>query len=368
MRAPALFSTTGRRSIFLALLLSTFLSAACGKIGDPLPPIPRAPLTVTELTAVQQGSRIILSFPFTRPARARRLSRVEIYRLIEPNTAPAGLPAEDFSSRATFIEAIPADQIPAGKATITYVDSLGAQASGFPNRYRYAVRLIDADGRSADFSNYAILTPLIDLAKPPTNLQSTVTQNELTITWTPPTSNEAGGGPVNLAGYNIYRLTGETPVKLNAQPLTEPRFVERSFQFGTPYQYFARSVSRPPGNSNIAEAIESDPSATLTVTPRDTFPPAAPEAIRIASINGLVSLFWPSNAEADLAGYHIYRSEDDSAPPEQWLKLTPRVHTPTTFRDEKVVVGKRYFYQLTAVDTAGNESARSAPIGEVVNP
>jgi endoglucanase len=88
----------------------------------------------------------------------------------------------------------------------------------------------------------------------------------------------------------------------------------------------------------------------------------------VASINAIVSLFWPSNSEPDLAGYNIYRSEDESLPPEQWLKLTPRLHTPTTFRDDKVQVGKKYYYQLTAVDTSGNESARSVTISETVNP
>ena len=82
----------------------------------------------------------------------------------------------------------------------------------------------------------------------------------------------------------------------------------------------------------------------------------------------MVSLFWPSNAEPDLSGYLIYRSEDEQAPPENWLKLTPRLHTPTTFRDDKVIVGRRYYYRLTAVDIFGNESAPSPVVGETVNP
>src|SRR5215472_2146284 len=73
------------RFSFLSLLVSlspcllVFFSAACGKIGDPLPPIPRSPLTVSELSVEQQGTQLVLSFPFTRTARTR-LQRVDISR------------------------------------------------------------------------------------------------------------------------------------------------------------------------------------------------------------------------------------------------------------------------------------------------
>src|SRR5262245_30742033 len=100
-------------------LLSTaycLLLFACGKIGDPLPPIPRAPLTVSELNVVQQGSRLNLSFPMNRPPRSERLQRIDIFRLIEPESAPLGLTQETFAERASVIATIPGEKVKAGSS------------------------------------------------------------------------------------------------------------------------------------------------------------------------------------------------------------------------------------------------------------
>jgi hypothetical protein len=341
--------------------------AACGKVGDPQPPVPKAPIIINELTAVQRGTQIVLSFPLTRTARSQRLSQISIYRLIEPADAPLGLPQEAFESRSTIIYQMPGGALSAGTSVITYEDQVGLATQQSSSRIRYAIRLVSPSGVAADFSNYAVITPVREIAKPPGEMKATVTQNEITIVWSAPMGNEFGEGAPNVAGYNIYRRTGGAMTKLNEQPLTERSYADRSFSFGTQYEYLLRSLSVPAGAA-VTAAIESNDSEVVRVTPKDTFPPEAPDSIKIASINGIVSMFWPSNAEADLAGYVIYRSEDPNAPPEKWVRLTPRVHTPTTFRDDKVAVGKTYYYQVSAVDKSGNEGSRSVVVSETVNP
>ncbi len=356
--------------IFAFCLLLSVLSG-CGKIGEPLPPIPRAPLIVNELNVTQQGSRLLLSFPLVRPPRAERLERIDIFRLIEPESAPPGLTEEEFAARATVISTIPGEQVKPGSSTITHQDPLDLRQQAKGLRYRYAVRLFNRDGRGADFSNYAIITPLTELAAAPMRPTSALTQTEIVITWAPPETNENGTSPANIAGYNLYRKTGDNVAKLNAQPLTVTRFVDKAFQFGVAYEYFVRCLSAQlpaPSNTKLNETIEGNASEALVFTPKDTFAPTAPTSITIASINAQVSLFWPSNPEADLAGYNIYRSEDEAATTDKWIKLNARLHAPTTFRDDRVQVGKRYFYQITAVDTAGNESTRSETKSETVNP
>ena len=351
-----------------AILLSFCGSVSCGKIGDPLPPIPRASLIVRDLAASQRGTQVRLSFPLARAQAVPQVERVDIYRLIEPVSAPVGVTETDFASRSTLIASIPGTDIPVGRTAITYDDSVELATKDKLERYLYAVRIVDRSGRSGELSNYAPIVPLGEIARPAESLQARVSQFEVEITWKPPAANESGSSPANIAGYNLYRRTGEAISKMNTQPLTEPRYGERSFQFGETYEYFVRVLSLPPGSSNPQDAIESNDSQPLTLVPKDTFAPAAPDSIKIASINKIVSLFWPSNAEPDLAGYNVYRSEDESLPAERWVKLTPRLLNTTTFRDERVEVGKRYFYQLTAVDNAGNESPRSAVVSEIVNP
>ncbi|MEP7272324.1 MAG: fibronectin type III domain-containing protein [Acidobacteriota bacterium] len=361
------------RAFYRALLLPVAIALVivhigCGKIGEPLPPIPRAPLIVSELTAVQRGTRLIIKFPLTRTPRSGKIARVAVYRLIEPADAPPGLPEEEFSTRSSVIYEIPGDTIPLTRSIITYEDTITLAPGQSAQRYRYAVRLFTAAGVPADFSNYAMITPVLAIAKPPGKLDTSLSQNEITIAWTTPTENESGTTPANVAGYNIYRRTDAAPARLNPRPLTEASYQDRAFQFGTEYRYFVRALSLPGGVTNLSEAIESNDSEVVSLKPKDTFPPGAPDSIKIASINGIVSMFWPSNPEADLAGYFIYRSEDENLPPARWVKLTPRVHTPTTFRDDKVVVGKKYLYQISAADTSGNEGKRSGTVAEVVNP
>ncbi len=363
------FSSLQAESPALCLCLLAFcLLISCGKVGDPLPPIPRAPVTIRELAVSQQGNQLILSFPIVRTGRSEPVQRIDLYRLIEPLSAPLGLPEEDFSLRASVIATIPAEQIPATSATITYQDVLDLKSLPGQLRYRYAARIINRAGQPGSFSNYALITPLVELATPPTRLNYRLSQTELEVSWSPPEANENGRRPANIAGYNIYRRKADEVVKLNTQPVQEARFVDRSFQFGTSYEYFVRSLSLPTPGASITEAIESNDSVTLSITPQDSFPPSAPSSITIASVAGIVSLFWPANPEPDVAGYNIYRSEDPSWPPQQWIKLNTQLHTSTTFRDERVQIGKQYFYQLTAVDSSGNESPRSETKSEIVNP
>jgi hypothetical protein len=324
-------------------------------------------MIIEELSVAQQGSQLVLSFPFTRTPRTR-LQRVDVYRLVESANAPQGLTQDSFSERATIINSVPADRIPLNQSTITYNDALDLENGQRNSRYRYAVRLVNLAGQAADFSNYATITPLFDLARPPANLQAAQRETEIIITWDRPAVNENGTTPANVAAYNLYRREGDSLTKINPEPLLNPRFVDRNFQFGAGIQYVARSLSLPPGAANLSAAIESNDSAPLAHTPKDTFPPAPPKPITIASINASVSLFWPLNAEPDVAGYNVYRADDEDAPPDKWIKLNPQLHKTASFRDERVQVGKKYFYQITAVDAYGNESARSEAVSETVAP
>lgn len=348
----------------LSLCLSFFLG--CGKIGDPLPPIPRAPLIVNELRADQRGAAVILNFPFARTPRAAGLQRVDVYRLVEPVTAPAGITPAEFEARARVIASIPADQMPVKSATITYQDPLDLKVSDKNVRHRYAVRLVSASGAAADLSNYATIEPLFDLALAPVNVRAVQREREIEITWDAPASNESGSTPANVAAYNLYRRPpGGTLAKLNAAPLTDRTYKDRDFGFGGQYEYIVRALSLLPNNASLVGAIESADSVILSHTAKDTFPPAAPALITIAAANGMISLFWPLNTETDVAGYNIYRAETANAAPTAWAKLNPQLHKSASFRDERVQVGKEYFYQLTAVDVHGNESARSATVSEL---
>jgi hypothetical protein len=359
----------GRASLFLSVSLSLCLSvlfAACGKIGDPLPPIVRAPVHIETLGVEQHGAHLILNFQYRR--EPRQLQRIDVYRLIEPLDAPTGVSEDTFSERASMIYSILADDVPFGSSRVVHNDPLNLKSELQGKRYRYAVRVFDASGRGGRFSNWAMIEPLLNLALPPAGLEAKQVEKQIELTWEAPAGNMNETSPANIAGYNVYRRQGGAFNKINDEPLREPHFIDRDFQFGADYQYVVRSLSFKPGSASLSEAVESDDSKPLNHTPKDTFPPPPPTPITIASINRIVSLFWPLSAEPDVLGYNIYRAEEEGAPPEKWVKINPELHKTASFRDDHVQEGKKYFYQITAVDASGNESERSEVVSEKVAP
>jgi fibronectin type 3 domain-containing protein len=105
--------------------------------------------------------------------------------------------------------------------------------------------------------------------------------------------------------------------------------------------------------------VEGDLSQPACVTPRDTFPPAAPSGLAAVPTPGQISLIWEANAETDLAGYIILRGE---APDGELQPLTSEPIRETSYRDATVQPGTRYIYAIVAVDTATppNASEQSA--------
>jgi hypothetical protein len=65
-----------------------------------------------------------------------------------------------------------------------------------------------------------------------------------------------------------------------------------------------------------------------------------------------IYLEWRENTEGDLAGYIVYR---DSLPNPGFSIITPMI-SDTFFLDQGVFLEIPYYYTVTAVDTAGNES------------
>jgi uncharacterized protein len=265
-----------------------------------------------------------------------------------------------------LIGSVTYDEIKIATDTLAYTDTL--ELAGEPTRLRYAIRYVNASEQRAAFSNFLLIEPSVRVAKPPT-LTSTgkeIGENAITIIWQPPDSNIDGSTPVNLLGYNVYRLdesqsdVSQNP--LNSSLVSGTEYVDRNFRFGENYRYVVRSVSLGTDGAQV-ESLNSN---TLSVSPRDIFEPSAPASITIAAAPGRLSVFFPANPEPDIAGYEIYRSTDPDLPKDRWTKVTPALLTRTTFVDENVESGKRYYYFIKAIDQAGNISRPSEVVTETV--
>jgi predicted small lipoprotein YifL len=174
--------------------------------------------------------------------------------------------------------------------------------------------------------------------------------------------------PATLAGKALAGVGAMMPqvalVKpLNPTPIAKSEFVDNRLTFGDERCYTVRAVLVFGG-----ARLESPTTAPVCVTPKDTFPPAAPKNLSAVGSEGGVSLIWEADTEADLAGYLVLRGElkADGTQPETLQPITPEPILETTYRDARARPGVRYVYAIVAVDkaTPRNVSAESNRVEE----
>lgn len=113
----------------------------------------------------------------------------------------------------------------------------------------------------------------------------------------------------------------------------------------------------------IAALVGCGGEKSATAPEVDTVPPATVQGLKAwgnSGPNPSVAMAWMANSESDLAGYRIYRSADQAD------AVLVMVTTSTSWADSGVENGVEYTYEVSAVDTSENESARSPTKGVVV--
>jgi hypothetical protein len=371
-------------SIFFFLLAIPFLAAGCGAPGEPLPPSPPIPVAVDDLAAQQSGDAVLLTF--TMPGKStigQRLTEMPTLEILRGSLKPDGTPdPKSFRVVDTVPGTLVASYIQQGK--VQFLDPIPPEETqAHPDEtVVYRVRMRVTDKKISPNSNDAVLT-LFPVPEKIASLEALVTENGIQLKWQPP-GRTSGGGPLGaIQAYHIYRGEVDPPSAdagskdlrqaswksplLQIAVTSAPEYLDFAFDYGKTYIYLVRTAILAGGAPR-----ESSDSSIALVTPKDTFPPAAPQGIVAATLPAdssgsvVVDLSWSINVEPDLAGYRIYRSEQESKRGEL---LTPDLLPTPSYRDTSVVAGKHYWYTVTAVDQAGNESALSAPIAvEVAQP
>jgi len=346
--------------VFICFAL--FVNLNCGKRKPPLPPIESVNQRV-EIEGVQQGDKITLTW--TMPPRnapggsVLKITRADIYRLTEPLSEPLTLSEEEFAANNTLIGSLAISETDFAKKRLSYVDTL--DFTGQAARLRYAVRFVNESGQKASFSNYFLIEPTSKVAANPKNLSARLTEEALILRWEKPSTNVDNSLPVNILGYNVYRVEEANEyVLLNSRIVNDSEFSDTFFEFDINYKYFVRAVSL----GSDSKPIESSNSNIIEILPRDNFAPSPPGAITIAAAPNNLSIFFAVNPEKDIVGYKIYRSLNSNLPKSQWQLLTPKIIQTNTFQDRQVESGKTYYYYLIAVDKAGNTSEPSEVFSE----
>jgi fibronectin type 3 domain-containing protein len=114
--------------------------------------------------------------------------------------------------------------------------------------------------------------------------------------------------------------------------------------------------------------LPGEVSAPIRVAALDVFPPSAPVGLAAVATGAAdataasIDLSWQADAETDVAGYRVYRREGA-----EWRRISgDQPVVGPAFHDTDVQAGHTYVYAVTAVDTRGNESQRSAEASDSV--
>jgi fibronectin type 3 domain-containing protein len=356
----------------------------CGAPGEPVPPAPPVAVAISDLTAHQAGDGVQLTF--TMPGRSitgDRLLSTPAVEVLRGAAKPDGSP--DLKSLRVV------DTIPGALAEKYFVgDKLQFTDPLTPEETKaqwgklviYAVRTRLSQKRTSANSNI-ISSHIFPVPGRVVSVEARVTEPAIELSWAA-VNHTSAGDPLTLAAhYNIYRaelgsdlmdLANHDVSQLNLNGklqllASQPKesYSDKSFEFGKTYAYIVRSVL-----DRDSVPLESADSSPAIVTPRDVFPPAVPQAISAAVLPGetdnapVVDLSWSINVEPDFAGYRVYRSEQ---PDTKGQLLTQELLPTPAYRDTSVQVAHRYWYVVTAVDRAGNETAPSPPaLVEIAQP
>ncbi len=163
--------------------------------------------------------------------------------------------------------------------------------------------------------------------------------------------------------YVVYRsVVGEPVAAVDSTFRTQ--FGDRGLQYEVEYTYYVTAVD------NFGR--EGARSNTVSGQPFNNLAPLAPTSLRAVAHNIYlfnqleIALDWEANSEADLLGYRVYRStEEDFAPTAEALHAEVEV---ARYIDQTVDVGTVYYYQVTAYDRGGKESAGSVGASDVALP
>ena len=239
----------------------------------------------------------------------------------------------------------------------------------------YVVVGVGRRGRQGPNSKPASV-PLVPPPPVPPTPAITYTEAAIKLAWTaavsptvpkPAVADVLPSRPLGLTvptyAFNVYRVRSPsvTPdpaipsIRLNASPLAEAAYVDPQIAWGAERCYTVRAVAALGSLS-----IESEAAAPACVTPKDTFPPAAPVNLVAVATDAAISLIWEPGPEHDIAGYLVLRAP---VPGDNLQPVTPAPIKENTFR-ETVPAGSRYAYVVIAVDTAGNRSQPSNKVEE----
>jgi hypothetical protein len=320
----------------LATLIPILLLLNCGYVGPVVPPSPQLPNPVTDLTVVERGDQIVVSF--STPPRTTDNLPIKQFSTIDLRVGPTVTPFDfdRWSASAKRYEVAPPEPNDPDNPRPNAMSKSIPVPEWVGKRVAVAVRTaVKRKDHYSPWSNRAVLQVIPPLTPPAIKLQSTA--QGVRITWA--TEGER-------IEYRVFRQGPGDTAPLEIGTSGKPEYLDTTSQYDTRYEY---SVVAAEGQA------ESLPSESVAVTPIDIFPPSVPAGVTALVTPEGIELSWQRSPESDLKGYYVYRSVSGGS----FVRQNGLINLPT-YSDRDVKHGDTYRYEITAVDQKNNESDKSA--------
>ena len=367
----------------LICVLGSAVLVSCGYPGVPIPPALELAKPVTDLRAARKGDKVYLAWTVPAKTTDRQTVRhpgvTRVCRSLQAPVADCKNPAAEIPATQFPLPAAGSSRsgAPPPKAEANYTDILSPefQEQDPTVEITYAVSVQNESGRSAGLSNQ-VQVPSAPTLPPPDHFRAEVEKDGVLLSWNCPPV--AASSNVIEHKLRIYRREQgkQTDTRVSDAILvscsqTQPagqlsEFLDQTFEWEKHYDYRAAVVTvvSAPGKAEIE--VEGDDTPSVAIFAHDIFPPAVPTGLQ-AVFSGVgqapfVDLVWSPDTEADLAGYNVFRHEENEPP----VKLNSEPVKAPAFRDSTVQSGKRYFYSVSALDERNNESVKSEETSEQV--
>jgi fibronectin type 3 domain-containing protein len=301
------------------VLPALFVVSSCAKVGDVKPPFVRIPEAVKDLSANQSGYTIVLTW--TNPSHNIDLSD------------------------ATDLAHV---QILSGKehfATVNATEAGKPQSYSFPATRdsgiarMFSVIVDTKRGKTSNASNTVEITP-VDVPGKISNLQAIVDQRRITLSWDKPQEH-----PELADAYIVTR--SDRPADPGSA--SDLHFEDTRYQKGMTVTYQVTAIRHMGDKIVTGTGAESKEVLIL-----DKTPPQTPSGVDILESDNTAFITWEANAETDLIGYHVFRSDRMDGP---FKLVSPGVIKPNQFSDPEYKPGM--YYAVSAIDEDLNESSRS---------